>query len=322
MLGWVGRLSFPAVSKDRLHLKELKGVKFQSNYVNYYRYLTTKIKHGVKFTHPHTNTLIHSLTQPPAHPLTHSLPYPLTHQPTYPTTHASTHYFTHPPAYFLSPNHSSTNLFPHPLNHSLLLPPHTHTHTLPHQTHCARRFIFSSQWSWRQRQKIPQKRWHTTTNLHGSHHGEIFVLKNRQVRRSIVWLPLLTYPTLSHFRSGLFAPLPLISCALHSPLILFITSTAQSCKYRSFSRQELISRKWSSTSKRPAASPYLFHVANWLSSLFRFRTSEALNILDRPFTIIYVMTNGEFFVVEKFFADPQNATSIKLYIKCDRTLLY
>jgi len=99
---------------------------------------------------------------------------------------------------------------------------------------------------------------------------------------------MLTHPKLSHFRSGLFTSLPLISCALHSPLILFITSTAQGCKYRNFSRQELISRNWSSVSRRLAASPYLFYVANWLSSPFRFRTSEAVNILDRLFTIIYV----------------------------------
>jgi hypothetical protein len=99
---------------------------------------------------------------------------------------------------------------------------------------------------------------------------------------------MLTHPTLSHFRSALFASLPLISCALHFPLILFITSTAQGSKYRNFSRQGLISRNWSSVSRRLAAPPYLFHVANWLSSPFRIRTSGAVNILDRLFTIIYV----------------------------------
>jgi len=34
------------------------------------------------------------------------------------------------------------------------------------------------------------------------------------------------------------------------------------------------------------------------------------------------MTKGEFFDVDKFLADPQNATSINLYTKCDGTLLY
>ena len=142
MLGWVGRLSISAVSKDRLHLNGLKGVKCESKYVDYYRYLTIKIKHCVKFTHPSTHStthsLIDSLTHSTTHQLTHSptrfLTHSLTHPHIQPLTHPLTISLTHPLT--LSPKHSSTNSSPQPLIHS---PPpdrarkHTHTHT---HTHC------------------------------------------------------------------------------------------------------------------------------------------------------------------------------------------